>query len=132
MPRLVAGGLSFQRHDDPARATVSIVAREQQFSPNDAGYMSYIDTSNRNYVIRVRCLTIDRDGNRVLFAGPVETTVVPDFEDNWLLAMWEKVAGVWNVQGNWTSEANANCLAPPPPSQPFTADAGSLAILALP
>lgn len=33
MPRLVAGGLTYQRYDDPARATVSIVAREQAFSP---------------------------------------------------------------------------------------------------
>jgi hypothetical protein len=129
MPRLVAGCLSYQRFDDPARATVSILAREQELSPHDAGYMTYIDSINRNYVIRVRCLNIDPKGTRIVFAGQVEATVVPDFENRWLLAAWENDDGVWKVSGNWTSEANANCRAAVPGGGPFTADAGSISIL---
>lgn len=94
--------------------------------------MSYIDTSNRNDIIRVRCLTIDPGQNRIVFAGPVETTVVRAFGPNWLLAMWEKVDGVWNMRGNWTAEANVSCLVPPPPGRPFIADAGSLEFFSVP
>ena len=127
MARLVAGGLSWQRSDDPARVAVSIVARELDDPPNATGSMTYVDTSNRNYGIHVDCLRISDDGNRIIFSGKVDMTTVDEFDGKWLLSMWENIDGVWGGTGNW-SDAHPGCDRVPP-SLRYEADAGAVSIL---
>jgi hypothetical protein len=132
MARLVAGGFSYQRSDDPARVTVSILARELDISPRAVGSMTHIDTSNRNYGIHVDCLRISDDNTRISFSGQVDMTTNPTFKDRWVHAIWENVGGQWYLMGNWTDgPASPGCDGPPPPSPRFTAELGSLSILSV-